>query len=423
MRILLITPYFPPDTGSAAHLFYELGSALVDRGHDVCVVTSMPGYHARGSLDRYRGKWIVIEVIERMQVVRVVTPQFSRASRIGRGVSQFASAMAYWVVAVRQRGYQAAIVYSPPLPLALTATGLKIARGMPFILNVQDLFPQNAIDLGLLKNRFLIRLFEALEKYVYQLGCRITVHSSGNRAHIIGRGADPEFVSVCPNWIDTNFLVPGPRQNDFSREHGLDGRFVASFAGVLGYSQDIDVILGAAEIVQSVADLLFLIVGDGVERSRLEAKAKEMKLNNVRFLPMQPRSKYCDILHASDVCLVTLRKEVKTPVVPSKILSAMAAARPVIASLNIDGDARELIENAGCGFVGPAGDPQVLATAILDLHRNPMLCAEMGRRGREYVQAHSSLATAVAHYEKVLNLVVAGKQDAEAATFVPGESA
>ena len=411
MKILLLTAYFPPDTGSAAHLFYELGRAFVERGHGVTVLTGMPGYHALGPLEKYKEKKRIKEDMEGMEVVRVAMPQLPRHLMVGRALWQFGGAWALFLAGLGLPKADAAIVYSPPLPLGLTAWGLKKLQGLPFILNVQDLFPQSIIDLGLLRNRWLIRFFEEMERFVYRRANIITVHSEGNREHVMRKldKGQAEKVKVIPNWVDVHFIQPGPRMNWFREAHGLGDAFVVSFAGVLGYSQDLDVVLDAARILEDggwSSEILFLIVGDGVERPRLEAKARQMGLNNVRFLPMQPREKYPAVLHASDIGLATLHAEVRTPVVPSKILSIMAAGRPVVAAMNLDGDGPRLIAEARCGLCVPPEDPRALAEAILQLYHDASLREELGRNGRRYVEKYLSLEACVERYEQLLRQVI-----------------
>jgi len=423
MKVLLLTAYFPPDTGSAANLFYELGIALVVRGHQVTVITNMPGYHALGPLERYKRKLWIREKVMGMDVIRVATPRFPRHLMVGRALWQFWGALAFFAAGLFISPHDATIVYSPPLPLGLAAWGLKQLRRTPFILNVQDLFPQSIVDLGLLKNRWLIRFFEAIERFLYVRADAITVHSEGNRQHVackisVGKHLknNREKIKVIPNWVDTNFIRPDCRLNNFRQEQYLGDDFVVSFAGVLGYSQDLDIVLEAANILKdknpwselgnSDSKILFVIVGDGVEKYRLEDKARKMGLTNVRFLPMQPREKYPAVLHASDICLVTLHAEVKTPVVPSKILSIMAAGRPVVAAMNLDGDGPLLIAEARCGLCVPPEDPQALAEAILRLYRDASLLETLGRNGRRYAEEHLSLNKCSGMYEKLLQQMV-----------------
>jgi glycosyltransferase involved in cell wall biosynthesis len=401
MHILLLTAYFPPDTGSAAHLFYELGTALVGRGHQVTVLTGMPGYHAQGSLERYEGKKRVEESVNGMDVVRVAMPE-RRTSMVGRALWHFGGAFVFFREGLRLPPHDVAMLYSPPLPLGLTAWGWQKLRGLPFVLNVQDLFPQSIIDLGLLQNPVIIWAFRTMERFIYRHAPQITVHSPGNREHVIANGGDAERVAVVPNWVDTDFIQPGERMNGFRHEHDLGDDFVVSFAGVLGYSQDLDLMLEAAELTEEHDDITWLIVGDGVEKERLEAKAREMALDNVRFLPMQPRERYPAVLHASDVGLATLHAHVETPVVPSKILSIMAAGLPVVAALPLHGDAPRLIEEAGCGVCLPPEDPQALAEAVMKLYQDQARREALGRRGRRYAEEELSLGACVERYEGLL---------------------
>ncbi|MEJ2750763.1 MAG: glycosyltransferase family 4 protein, partial [Anaerolineae bacterium] len=350
MHILLLTAYFPPDNGSAAHLFYELGQTFVDQDHKVSVVTGFPGYHAQGNLEKYRGRRWMRETVDGLNVYRIVVPQVARNTPIGRGMWQFSCAFSFMLAGLKVSDVDIALVYSPPLPLGLSALAWKALKGIPFVFNVQDLFPQSAIDLDILRFKPLIRLFHGLERFIYRRANAVTVHSQGNWEYVVAHGGKADKTIVMHNAVDTQHIQPGVKENDIREELGLNGRFIASFAGVMGFSQDLDVILEAAQLLQEQEEIHFLLVGEGVEKERLVAKSQAMGLTNVSWLPMQPRERYPSILHASDVGLATLHTEVKTPVVPSKILSVMSSGRPVVAAMNMDGDAPKLIAEAKAGF-------------------------------------------------------------------------
>ncbi|MBN1580636.1 MAG: glycosyltransferase family 4 protein [Anaerolineae bacterium] len=407
MHIVLVTAYFPPDTGSAAHLFYELGTVLITQGHQVTVVTGFPGYHAQGDLSRYRRRLWLTEDMNGIRVARIQVPAFLRNTPIGRGMWQFNCAASFVLRGLMLPRPDLLLLYSPPLPLGLTGWILRLFKHIPFVVNVQDLFPQSAIDLGVLKNGLLIRFFQRLERFVYRQANHLTVHSSGNRDHVVNCGADPERVTIMHNWVDVNFIRPGERYNGFSQEYGLDDKFVISFAGVIGYSQDIDTILEAAKRLQDYPEMRFLIVGNGVEKTRLEQKAQNMGLANVQFLPMQPRHLYPAVLHASDISLATLHAEVVTPVVPSKILSIMAAGRPVVASMSLAGDAPRLIEEAQCGYALPPEDAQALADHILALYPDADLRGRLGQNGRRYAEEHLSLEAGTKRYMHLFTSLLA----------------
>ena len=409
MRVWLMTAYFPPDTGSAAHLFYELGMTLAEQGHDVTVITGFPSYHAQGDLSPYRRRlWLNETLDQKLGVARVLVPQVLRDTPTGRGLWQFSCATSFALRGLILPKPDILLLYSPPLPLGLAAWLLRLLRGIPFVLNIQDLFPQSAIDLGVLRSGLLIGFFERLERFLYLCADHVTVHSTGNREHVLAHGVEPGKVTVMHNWVDTDFIRPGERHNGFSREHGLDGKFVVSFAGVIGHSQDLDVILEAAGLLRDSSRIHFLIVGDGVEKPRLEQKAQDMSLPNVQFLPMQPRHCYPAILHASDVSLATLHAEVATPVVPSKILSIMASGRPVIACINLTGDAPHLIQEAQCGYALPPGNAQALADSILSVYADATLRTRLGRNGRRYAEKHLSVQAGAERYVHLFEWLVIG---------------
>jgi len=394
MKILLITPYFPPEVGSAAHLYYELGQALRERGHEITILTGLPRYHVTEALKDYRQRLCIWETYHGLKVLRVFNLEIPWNIPILRGMDQLVSALLAGLAGVWLPAFDAALVYSPPLPLALAALALCRARRRPLIVNIQDLFPQSAIDLGLLKNPYLIRIFKGWESFLYRHADLVAVHSEGNRRRILNAGGKIGKVAVVSNWIDTQAIQPGARENELRASLGLEQRFLVSFAGIMGYSQDLETVLHSARILKDQKDIVFLMVGDGVEKSKLEKLARENQLDNVLFLPMQPKDKYPEVLLASDLCLATLRPEVKTPVVPSKILSIMAAGRPVLASLPLDGDAPRLIAEAQCGRVIAPSDPEAMAQSILQLFQAPELRAQMGVRGRRYAVQHLSLERA-----------------------------
>jgi len=277
-----------------------------------------------------------------------------------------------------------------------------MTKGLPWVMGVQDLHPQCYIDQGVLKNSMVIYLLEAIERFCYKKASLITVHSRGNRDHIVQRkGADDRKVRVLSNWIDTDEMKPLPRDNEFSRKHNLNGKFVVSYAGTLSISQGLLSIIDAAKILSDRNDIEFFIVGDGIEKQNMMDRVQEYNLQNVHFLGMQTKSVYPYVVASSDVGLVTLNSKVKTPVVPSKILSMMAAAKPVLASMPLEGDAPKLIEKAQCGIcIGPE-NPEGLAEKIVYLAENRELCRKYGQQGREYVTENLSLKRVVKDIEKM----------------------
>ena len=403
MRLILISAYFPPEVGSASHLYYELGSELVRRGHEVTILTGYPTYNIdQKSLPAaYRsGRWMK-ERVNGMDIVRIRTIGMPRQIPVLRGLGQITLALflSFSGLFLTDGKFDLVLVYSPPLFLGWTALLLRRFKGVKAVLNVQDLFPQSAIDLNVLRSGVLIKLFRRMESTLYRKSDLVVVHSPGNKEHVVSCGGSASRVSVIPVMVDTKAVMPGERENEFRRCYNIPAEeYVVSFAGVIGLSQDVDTIIDAARLLQQHERVVFYVIGDGMEKPRLMARAQGMK--NVRFLPMLPKEEYVEMLHASDVCLATLRKEVLTPVVPSKIMSIMAAGRPLVAAFPAGGDAPKIVNSAQCGICVEPENAAALAGAIRSLYENPALGKRYGESGRQFVEQYFSLEVCTTLFEQ-----------------------
>ncbi len=402
MNILILTEAFPPEIRSASHLLYELAESLVEKGFKVTIVTRFPKDYIDKINKKYNGKLFFREKMGGINVIRLNSFSFLRHIPLIRGLSQFILSGLLVIGGIISGRQDIILAYSPPLPLGISAYLLGKIKRAPFVFNVQDIFPQSVIDLGLLKSKVLIKISEAIEKFIYKKACYITVHSEGNRENIISKNINPEKVIIIHNWVDIDLIKPVKNQdNDFRRKNNLNSKFVVSFAGVMGFAQGLDIVINCAELLKLYKDILFLLVGDGVKKDGLIKKAEDMQLNNIKFLPPQPREIYPFILYASDICLVTLDKSVKTPVVPAKLLNIIASGRPVVASMNLKGDAPKIIRDANCGYCVEACDADGFSKAILKLYNNPKLRDEFGMNGRKCVVEHFSRKVCIEKYERL----------------------
>ena len=400
MNVLLLANEFPPEVRSAALLMGELADTLSERGHQVTVITALDPDD-----ERRKGRfWKPVEEQRgSVRVLRIPTFAVHRtlAGAIFRGAGQIVNAIAYLMTALSLRDVDVSLAYSPPLPLGIVGAILHKIRGVPHVLNVQDLVPQYAIDLGILKNPALIRVLKWVEKTTYASVQRITVHSRGNADYMAREGVPGHKVSVVPNWVDTRQIRPSPRETEYRRAAGLDGKFVVLFAGALGFAQDVDTIVEAGTFLREHPEIVLLIVGDGVEKKRLQEKARSLGLDNVRFMPLVSSQKYPEVVASADLCLATLQKTLACPVVPSKLLGYMAAGRPIVGSFPEGGDAPRAIREAECGISVPAGEPAQLAQAILVAAGNPAKCREWGERGRKFVEENHDRNRVIALYESI----------------------
>lgn len=401
MRVLIITNYFPPEIGGAAHLYFELSEWLVSKGHKVTIITGFPRYNFDRKGTKYSKKILLKEYINGIKIIRLPTISFPRHSKVARGLDHFIVSFIFFFGASISGPQDVILIYSPPLTLGLSAYVISKIKGIPFIVNIQDLFPKEAVALGLLKNKLIIRIFEKIEKYIYNKATYITVHSPGNKKYIMEKGVSKAKVKVLYNWVDTERIRPQKKENDFFKRNNLYGKFVASYAGTIGWCQDVNIIIEAAELIQNYEDIIFLIVGDGPDKEKIVNVAEAKKLKNVIFLPTQPWDIYPQILVASDISLINLNKNLSTPVVPSKLLNIMASGRPVVASLPLDGDSPKIIEKAQCGLYSEAEDSNSLTKSMLKLYKDESLRKKLGENGRKFAIKFFSKNVCIKNYESL----------------------
>ncbi|OGO16174.1 MAG: glycosyltransferase WbuB, partial [Chloroflexi bacterium RBG_13_68_17] len=256
-----------------------------------------------------------------------------------------------------------------------------------------------AVAVGVLSNRLLIALAEALERFLYRHADRLVVNSPGYVEHVLQRGA--RQVDLVPNGVDVSMFDPESTGSAFRKTHGLQAKFIALYAGALGLSNDLGVVLEAAAKLQDDPRIALVLLGDGKERPALEARSRTLGLSNLHFVPAVPKDEMDQALAAADACIAILKPlDVYKTTYPNKVFDYMAAGRPVV--LAIDGVIRRVIEEAGAGVYVPPGDAAALAAAIRRLAANRAAGRAMGRSGRAYVGKHFDRGTLAGGLEQVM---------------------
>jgi colanic acid biosynthesis glycosyl transferase WcaI len=401
VRILLVTDSYPPEIRSASHLMLELAQELDRRGHQVTVITTWPEYNLDQNTDQR--SFDEFETEQGISVLRIKTLPHHNVNYIVRGLSQLLMPLQFlkklWHYKIKP---DAVVIYSPPLPLALVGTWLR-RSGAHTLLNIQDLFPQNAIDLKILRSPLQIKFFQALERFAYRTSDLVTVHSEGNRKMLLAQ--HPTLASklkLLHNWVDVDHHSTTAKKIDFKQKWGITQKYIAVFAGVMGPSQYLDLILEIAERMKDQSDLMFLMVGDGKEKERLQQIAAQKGLTNVKFEGFISREVYPDLLSACSVGLVCLSPQNNTPVVPGKILGHMASGLPVAAFVHTMSDAHALIAEAQCGVSANSGDLAACVQALQNLMAQASEFNKIGQLGKDYATTHFSKEVCVT---ELVNLI------------------
>ncbi|MBM3250693.1 MAG: glycosyltransferase family 4 protein [Candidatus Nealsonbacteria bacterium] len=350
MRILLITANYYPEIRSIAMMCKELAEELVSRGHKVTVLTNWPRHNLPGGISPESFK---IETEENgVRVLRVKALPIHRINYYIRGIAQITSPFLFLRILkkrIREK-IDKVIIYSPPIFLARMGAILKRKHKACVLLNVQDIFPQNAIDLGILRNKLLIKYFERVEYNAYRAADVLTTCTEGARQFLINhKMVPPEKVFAIYNWIDFGPYEKA-RPAGFRSRYGLNGKFVIVFAGVMGPSQGLEYVIGTAREVADCKDIVFLLLGDGTSRPCLEKIAKRYMLKNVRFGDFVSPRDYPSLLKEMDVGLIALEKNCKTPTIPGKFFGFAAAKLPILAFLNQESEGHKIIKEAKCGY-------------------------------------------------------------------------
>ena len=383
MHILLIHQAFasPGEAGGTRH--YELAQRLIAQGHQFTVVTSrvsyMTGKQATATTDGKGSGGI--------RVVRVAALASLHQSYVRRLLSFLSFMVSSAWTAWRVKDVDLVLGTSPPLFQAVSAWLVARLKRKPFLLEIRDLWPEFAIECGVLRNRLLIRLARLLEGFLYARADHILVNSPAYRDYLLDRGIEASKISFLPNGVDTRMFNVEPTDNAVRNELGLCDEFVVMYAGALGLANDIDTILQAANRLRDQPQIYFVLVGDGKERARLEQLRDRLGLSNVTFAGARSKGQMPRLLAAADACVATLKDiPMFRTTYPNKVFDYMAAARPTL--LAIDGVIRQVVEAAGGGIAVPPGDHAALAEAVRRLHRDREQARAMGRAACQYVAAH-----------------------------------
>jgi len=300
------------------------------------------------------------------------------------------------------------IAPSPPLTIGVFAWILGKFHGAPYIYNVQEIYPDIAVRLGALRNKRLIGLLERLERFVYRKGEKIAVIAPRMRQRLLDKGVPSDKVEVVPNFVDIGDLSPLPKDNEFSRRHGIQEKFVVGYAGNMGPAQGLEGFIDSAGLLRDGTGIHFMMMGDGILRESLRKRVEKLGLDNFTFLSYQPYSTMPQIYAASDICLVPQTAQTGCDAIPSKVYRIMACARPVLAITEPESDLAHLIRDTGCGVtISPEGSSD-LADVICKAYRDQARWKEMGRAGRAHVVEHYSRPAVTNRYHDLIQRVIDG---------------
>lgn len=396
MRILMITQWFDPEPTFKGLLFAR---ALLGQGHEVQVLTGFPNYPGGRLYPGYRIFPWRRETIDGVRITRVALYPSHSASAVGRAANYLSFAVASTLAALLLRRPDVAYVYHPPGTSSLPAVALKLCKGVPFVIDVQDLWPDTLAATGMVSNGSVLALIGRWMALVYRRAAHVVVLSSGFRQRLVERGVPARKLSVIENWT---FEAEEQAAAQPDSDSGAEGHFTIVFAGTMGLAQSLDTVLAAASIVErALPQVRFIFMGGGIEAARLQAETRRMALRNVEFVSRRPPEEMPAIYARASALLVHLRDDPLFEItIPSKTQAYLQTGRPIL--MGVKGDAAAMVSEAQAGLTFLPEDPQSLAQAVAALVAMPEADrTRMGDAGRRYYQGKLALKRGVERWGQV----------------------
>ncbi len=407
-RVLMLTLVYGPDTVSTANMMTDIAQGLQAAGHEVTVLTSVPHYNPSAQVradPKFNASWTRPITESRdygVRVLRVFMP-LKRHKVWARGFDyllfQFLTTLLGLFFVKRP---DVVFVTSPPITLGLSGILLSRLRGGTFIYDVRELWPDVPVRMGLFRNPLLVRFVYALEAFVYRQAAAISTIARSFQHTLVKRGVPRAKLYFTPNFVNIDFIRPMHRENEFSHEHNLNGAFVVLYAGNVGLTQGLEILIDVAADLSPDEQVKFLVVGDGAGRAGLERAVVRSGLANFRMLPFQPSHRVNEMYAAADVCVAPLRRGFSYDTVPLKIYTAMAAGRAVVACAEADSETAVLLREAAAGTCVMPESRAALTEAIRALRAAPETATEMGAAGRKWIENHYSSEAVIGAYDRVV---------------------
>jgi len=398
MHILLIHQAFAAINEPGGTRHHEIARFLVDHGHQVTVIASPVSYLSGTSSHKKE------EYIEGVRILRAYTYVALHRSFVHRFFAFVSFMVSSFFLGLRIKQVDLVWGTSPPIFQGATALLLARIKGTKFLFEVRDLWPEFAVAIGVLKNPILIKLSEWLEGVLYRNSDQTIVNSPGYIEHVQEQGGNN--VTLVPNGADLSMFSGHNDPASFIHQNQLEGKFIVLYAGAHGISNDLGILIRAAELLRDVSMIQIVLVGDGKEKENLMVQAREKKLTNLSFIGSTPKDQMAAVIASSDVCVGILKPiDSYKKTYPNKIFDYMAGAKPI--ALVIDGVIREVVERADCGIFCQPGDPMALANCIRRYFDDPDLRRLHGENGRRYLKDHFDREMIAQKFLDLINSLVA----------------
>jgi glycosyltransferase involved in cell wall biosynthesis len=370
MHILFLTDNFPPERNAPASRVYEHACYWVSWGHEVTVLTCAPNFPEGRIYEGYRNRWYQVEYLQGIRVIRVKTFIARNEGTVLRTLDYMSFMITGCLAGLVQKRPDVVVATSPQFFTAVGGWALTTLRRLPFVFELRDLWPASIVAVGAMQEGTILRLLERLERFLYQRSTKVIALTAAFKSDLISRGIPKEKIEVVINGVDLARFSPRVPDIALRERLGLDDCFVVGYIGTLGMAHALDRVLAAAELLRDTYAVRFLFVGAGAARAALVEEAARRKLENIVFVPAQPKEQIPDYWSICDLALVSLKATpLFTTVIPSKIFEAMGMGCPILLTAP-EGEASRIVREADAGVVVPPECPSSLARVVQNLYHD-----------------------------------------------------
>jgi colanic acid biosynthesis glycosyl transferase WcaI len=405
LRLVVLCPHFAPDMAPTGVVMTRIVHELAALGHELHVVTSLPWYREHAIETGWGGRLWRVEKTAWGSITRVHPFPGKTKRNLLRRALGFVLFSA--VVGIRSlvaggfpRRIDGVLAMSPPLTLGLTGWFTKLFRGGMLVFNIQDIFPDAAAQTGAITNKQILRAARWLERISYERSGAVVLLSEDLKQNVATK-LSTEFhnrLHVIPNFVDTSAIVPGDRMTSYRRDLGIDDRVIVMYAGNVGFSQSLELVLAAA---RSMPHIAFVINGDGAARKSLQEEVKATDIDNVYFADYQPIERLSEVLASGDIHVVPLKTGLASVSVPSKMYSILSAGRPVVAAIDAGTEIPRTLAESGAGTAVAPDNEAEFISALQILISDGAKRVAMGVLGRTWVEHHASAGAVAKRYEAI----------------------
>lgn len=400
-KLVFINRYYYPDLSATSQILTDLTNSLAKNGESVTVVTSRLTYNGSSDLlppvDNYEG----------VNVLRVWTTNFGRSNLLGRGIDylSFYVTAFFTLLRITHRNDILIAKTDPPL-ISVVAWCISKIKGAKLINWLQDIFPEVALGLGVLKGRTLFNVLKFFRNLSLRGASANIVLGSRMYDYVFSQGVDQDKVALINNWSDTADIEPVPREeNKLRKTWGLDDKFVIGYSGNLGRAHDFSTIVSSMNYLKDDENIIFIFIGAGAGKDKLIQGLNEHGLTNYAFFPYQSREILSQSLSVPDVHLVSLQPQLEGFIVPSKIYGVFAVARPLIFIGDEDGEVARLISKYKCGYSLSIGSGNALGRQLQKLKTDTNTIHQLGNNGRKCLENHFDHKHAVKQWTSILGKI------------------